>query len=161
RDRVDHKLAVRIAGGPEKQTRTEFAAGNDQGVGHVECSSNALSGAHDLDAVARLKRRLGPCRAWHNGAVDCDRDAALAGVDGFFFQQRSKRRREERLILPIDADVYLSERLCHRTLLHSAAARRDPNRSMRKGRMAGSAAPSSTSCAIASAVIGVSRIPLR
>src|SRR6185295_12812568 len=42
RDRVDHELAVRIAGGPEKQTRAEFAAGNDQGVGHVEFSSTAL-----------------------------------------------------------------------------------------------------------------------
>src|SRR4030088_1342162 len=90
-DGVEHELAVRIAGSSEKQARAELAAGNDQRVGHVVYSSTALAGAHDLDAIARLKRRLWPGRTRHDGAVDSNRNPALTGVDGLFLQQRGKR----------------------------------------------------------------------
>src|SRR5207342_2919881 len=101
-DGVEHELAVWIAGRPEEQARAEFAAGNDEGIGHFEYSSTALAGAHDLDAVARPKRRLRPSRPWNDGAIDGDRNSALAGVDCFFLQQRGERPRDEWLVLPVD-----------------------------------------------------------
>src|SRR5712671_4277164 len=136
-DGVEHELAVWIAGRPEEQARAEFAAGNDEGIGHFECSSTALAGTHDLNTVARLKRRLRPSRAWNDGAIDGNRNSALAGVDSFFLQQRGERPRDEWLVLPVDTDARLSSGVCHCDLLHSAAARSDPNRSMLKGRIAG------------------------
>src|SRR6516164_8070440 len=64
----------------------------------------ALARAHDLDTVAGRKPRRRPGGARDHSAVERDRNATLPGVDGFFGQQRLKRRRGERLALAIDAD---------------------------------------------------------
>src|SRR5438105_3242060 len=96
-----------IAGGAEKQTRAEFAAGDDQGIGHLN-SLTALTGAYDFDAVASAQLRVRPSRARHDSAVDGDGDAALAGVDRLVLEQGRKARGHERLGLPIDADVRFS-----------------------------------------------------
>src|SRR5262245_10644487 len=124
-------------------------------------SSTALTGANDLDAVARAQLRLRPSGARDNGTIDCYRNSALPGVDRLFLQQCRQGRGGERLVLAVDADARPGSGLRHCILPHSAAARSDPNRSMPNGRIAGSATPSSTSRAIASAVIGVSKMPLR
>src|SRR5262249_40919463 len=76
-------------------------------------SSAALTGAHDFDAVAGTKLPLRPCRARDDGAVDCNRDPALAGVDRLFLQQGRQRRDDERLVLPVDPDVRLDGGLRH------------------------------------------------
>src|SRR5262249_32045825 len=76
-------------------------------------SSAALTGAYDFDAVAGAKPRLRPCRARNDGAVDCNRDAALAGIDRLFLQQGRQRRDRERLVLPVDPDVRPDSSLRH------------------------------------------------
>src|SRR5262245_1260859 len=124
-------------------------------------SSTALTGANDLDAVAGAQLGLRPSGARDDRAVDRHRNSALPGVDRLFLQQCRQGRGGERLVLAVDTDARLASGLCHCILLHSAAARSNPNRSMPNGRIAGSATPSSTSRAIASAVIGVSKMPLR
>src|SRR5262245_41198821 len=76
-------------------------------------SSAALTGAYDFDAVAGAKPRLRPRRARNDGAVDCNRDPALAGVDRLFLQQGRQRRDDERLVLPVDPDVRPDSSLRH------------------------------------------------
>src|SRR6266481_1045296 len=76
-------------------------------------SSAALTGAYDFDAVAGAKSRLRPRRARNDGAVDCNRDPALAGVDRLFLQQGRQRRDDERLVLPVDPDVRPDSSLRH------------------------------------------------
>src|ERR1700685_4471838 len=116
-----------------------------------------LPRAHDLDAVAGMKRRRRPCRARHDGAVERDRDAALAGIDGLLLEQRFKGFwRGERFALAVDADF----RLRHRALPYSAA-RAGRKRSRPNGRIAGSTTLSRVSRAMASAVTGASKMPLR
>src|SRR5262249_46019425 len=121
----------------------------------LSASLPALAGSHDLDIVARVQRRFVPGRARHHLAVERDRDAALGRVDGLFFQQRSERRNAQDLVAAIDADVSFSHGRSY------SAARTGAKRSTPNGRIAGSTVPSSTSRAIASAVTGASRIPLR
>ena len=76
-----------------------------KGIGHVEFSSTALAGAHDLDAVARHAASSAARPRAERRAVERDRNPALAGVDRLLLQQRGKRRRDERLVLPVDPDV--------------------------------------------------------
>src|SRR3989442_10780522 len=129
----------------------------------VLSKSTALEGAHDLDAIARMKRGLRPGRARNDAAVERDRDAALAGVERFLVEQGGERRDAERFLLPVDPNAGRDRSLRHDILLqpsYSAAAARDGrNRSMPNGRIAGSTTPSSTRRAIVSAVSGGGRIP--
>src|SRR5580700_8218399 len=116
-----------------------------------------LPRAHDLDAVAGIEPRRRPCRARNDGAVERDRDAALPGVDGFFGEQRFERFwLGERFALAVDADF----RWRHRALPYSAA-RAGRNRSRPNGRIAGSTTLSRMSRAMASAVTGANKMPLR
>src|SRR5580704_15017892 len=116
----------------------------------------ALPRAHDLDAVAGIERRLRPRRARNDGAVERDRDAALAGVGGFLRQQRFEGFwRGERLALAVDADLRLRHRAPY------SAARADRKRSRPNGRIAGSTTSSRMSRAMASAVTGANKMPLR
>src|SRR5262245_66163728 len=108
-------------------------------------SSTALTGANDLDAVAGAQLSLRPSGARDDGTVDRHGNSALPGVDRLFLQQCRQCRGGERLVLTVDTDARLGGGLCHCILLHSAAARTDPNRSLPNGRIAGSAAPSSPS----------------
>src|SRR5262245_24845454 len=124
-------------------------------------SSTALTGANDLDTVAGTQRRMRPGRARDDGAVHRHGDSALGDVERLLFQQRRYCCDNERLVLAVDTDARLGGNLGHCILLHSAAARCESNRSMPNGRITGSASPSSTSRAMASAVMGVSRMPLR
>src|SRR5262249_57036628 len=91
--------------------------GSDIPVAPYHPSSATLPGAHDLDAVARLQRGLGPGSAWDHGAVERDGDAALAGVDGLFGEQRGERIGGERLILAVDANAGLNGSVVHGNLL--------------------------------------------
>src|SRR5262249_61580998 len=68
-------------------------------------SSAALTGAYDFDTVAGTKRRLRPCRARDDGAVDGDCNPALTGVDRLFLEQDRQRRDGQRLVLPVNPDV--------------------------------------------------------
>src|SRR5262249_17010619 len=76
-------------------------------------SSAALTGAYDFDTVAGTKRRLRPCRAWDDGAVDGDRDPALTGVDRLFLEQCRQRRDGQRLVLPVNPDGRFNGGLRH------------------------------------------------
>src|SRR5690348_5941478 len=123
--------------------------------------SAALPGADDLDAVAGLERGIAPGGARHDRAIERNRDAALPGVDGFLIKQLCKRRGGERLGFTVDADVRRDGLLLvHRRFSHSAA-RAGKKRSRPNGRIAGSITSSRMRRAIASAVTGVSRMPLR
>src|SRR5262249_8451206 len=121
----------------------------------------ALAGAYDLDIVAGAQRRLRPGSARDDRSVDRDRNPPLAGINRFLLQQCAERGDGKRLVLTVDPDACRGLR--HAGLPHSAAARgRDgANLSMLNGRSAGSVTPSRISCAIASAVTGARRIPLR
>src|ERR1700690_436792 len=123
----------------------------------VESLSTSLPRAHDLDAVAGLERRIAPCRARHDRPIERNGDAALHGVDGFFNKQRVERREGQWLVLAVDADHGLSL-LRH---LPYSAARAGRNRSKPNGFIAGSTTSSRISRAMASAVTGASRMPLR
>src|ERR1700676_2906389 len=116
----------------------------------------ALPRAHDLDAIAGIKPRRRPCRTRNDGAVERNCDAALAGVGGFFRQQRFEGFwRGERLALAVDPDFRLHHRAPY------SAARAGRKRSRPNGRIAGSTTLSRMSRAMASAVTGASRMPLR
>src|SRR3984893_8515176 len=134
----------------------------NKGSGISHNASTTLKGAHDLDAVAWAKRRLRPGGEGADRSIESDRNPALAGVDRLFLQQSGERRDAEQLVLAVDPDVRLHSGLRHGSLLHSAAGRAGaPDRSMANGGIDASATPSRTSRAMASAVTGVSRIPLR
>src|SRR5262249_52537770 len=60
-DRIEHQLAVWIAGGAEEEARAELAAGDDQGIGHSRYSLPTLF-SH-LAGRAR-SRRCRPGAAW-------------------------------------------------------------------------------------------------
>src|SRR5260370_9834291 len=145
---------------PRKRREPNWRPAMIKGSGISNNSSPTLKGAHDLDAVAWAKRRLRPGGAGDDLSIESDRNPALTGVDRLFLQQSGERRDAERLVLAVDPDVRLHSGLHHGSLLHSAAARaRAPNPSMPNGRIDGSATPSRTSPAMASAVRGVNRIP--
>src|SRR5579863_9446165 len=101
---------------------------------------------------------MAPRRARHDRTVERHRNAALHGVDGFFRKQRVERRHGQRLALAIDADHGLDRLLWH---LPYSAARAGRKRSKPNGFIAGSTMSSRMSRAMASAVTGASRMPLR
>src|SRR5207302_8917739 len=85
--------------------------------------SAALAGAHDLDAVARAQRGLRPGRARDHGAVERNRDAALAHVDCLLLQQDGERGGGERLALAVDVDAGPLDSVSHVVSLLLGGAR--------------------------------------
>src|SRR5262249_57581584 len=72
-----------------------------------------LMGAYDLGADGGTKRRVRPCRARDDGAVDGDCNPALTGVDRLFLEQDRQRRDGQRLVLPVNPDVRFNGGLRH------------------------------------------------
>src|SRR5690348_7739937 len=126
-----------------------------------EAISAPLTGAHDLDRVAGFERRAAPCRTRNHRAVDRNGYAPLIGVDVLAGEQRHDVGGNERFVFAVDAD-HRARLVLHGTngvfshLFPYSAARAGANRSMPKGRIAGSISPPSARLAMASAVIGAS-----
>src|SRR5258708_39981742 len=93
-----------------------------KGSGISNNSSATWKGAHDLDAVAWVKRRLRPSGAGDDRSIESDRNPALAGVDRLFLQQSGERRDAERLVLAGCPDVHLHNGLRPGGLPSSASA---------------------------------------
>src|SRR5579862_2144624 len=72
--------------------------------------SAPLARADDFDVVACLERRVAPCRTRNDSAVECDRDAALAGIDSLLCQQDLNGRGGEWFILAIHANCLVRHR---------------------------------------------------
>src|SRR5579883_1625878 len=113
-------------------------------------SSPAAEGAHDLDLVARRERPLLPGAGGNHDAVHGDGDAA-ASLDAARAQQLADGCRGKTLVATIDAD-----RRAHAPSIAVAA-----KRSMAKGRITSSTSPLRMKRLTASAVTGVSSMPLR
>src|SRR6516162_3954954 len=125
-------------------------------------SSSTLQDAHDLDAVAWVKGGPRPGGARDDCSIESDRNPASAGVDRLFLQQRCEGHDGKPLVPAIDPDAGRHFGLRHGSLLHSAAARIEvAKRSIPNARIDVSMTPSRTNRAIASAVTGASRMPLR
>ena len=164
---VEHDLAVRIAGGAEEQPRAELAAGDGQRIRHLRsCSINQPPWrARTISTLSPgLQRRVAPgLRAAPPLPLSATATPRCVGVDRLVLEQRrdASRRRAARSspLTRICADCSLCH--VHRDDVRSLGRLRGANRSRPNGRMAASTSPSQTSRAIASAVTGVSRMPLR
>src|SRR5437879_12753545 len=108
-------------------------------------------GADDLDRVAGLQRRGRPFGARHDLVVDGDGDTRLTLVDGLGRQQLDQAGAVEAVGGAVQADIHVFF-----LVVSSRAKRASPNAAM-----VGSVSPVSTNLAMASAVAGVSKMPLR
>ena len=169
RDRVEHQLAVGIAGGAEEQARVEFAAGDDERIGHGERTPKRTRMVSHPGARAR-SRRCRPASAPSAAQAARGTTEPLSATaiprwptsTAFSSSRDRERRCGERLVLAVDADGGLSVlAACVIVVSVTPRPRAGANRSMPNGRMAGSRTPSSTRRAIVSAVTGASRMPLR
>src|SRR5262245_20043588 len=72
--------------------------------GSVRPMSASLLGADDLDRVAWGQPGDVPCRPWHYGAVERNRDAARVGPDLLLVEQGRNGRGAEPFALAVDPD---------------------------------------------------------
>src|SRR5271168_2622672 len=105
----------------------------------------------DLDDVALIERNRRPFGARHDGVIDRDGDAGFGPVDRLRRQQVDQAGALEAVGRTVQADIHVF------FLVKSSCI----NRPSPKSWMIGSTLPVNTSPAMASAVAGVSNMPLR
>ena len=162
RDGVEHDLAIGIAGAAEKQPRAELMAGDDERIGHLFAPSKTSFG--HPPCRARTISTLSP------GLSGVSRHAARGTTAPFSATAIprcpvSTAFSANKASTVVAASGSLSpftriDLLRHRKLSYSAA-RAGKKRSRPKGRITGSTASSRMRRAMASAVTGASRMPLR